>query len=165
MNPYGGVDLSPYWLRSWLVAWWHIVITSNNAGLLLRTYFNEVLFKIQKFSFNSLWLSDTIWRHKSGSTLAQVMACCLTAPSHYLNQCWLIISKVQWHSSECNFTKIPQPSVTEISWKITYLKFHSNFPGASEFKETHMKMLCKIVTILFRPPCVQGHCHLMGIYC
>ena len=24
----------------------------------------------------------------------QVMACCLTAPSHYLNQCWLIISEV-----------------------------------------------------------------------
>ena len=32
------------------------------------------------------------------------MACCLTAPSHYLNQCWLIISKVYWHSSEGNFT-------------------------------------------------------------
>ena len=28
------------------------------------------------------------------------MACCLTAPSHYLNHCWLIISKVLWHSSE-----------------------------------------------------------------
>ena len=28
-------------------------------------------------------------------TLAQVMACCLTAPSHYLNQCWLIISKLR----------------------------------------------------------------------
>ena len=28
------------------------------------------------------------------------MACCLTAPSHYLNQCWLIINKVMWHSSE-----------------------------------------------------------------
>ena len=28
------------------------------------------------------------------------------APSHYLNQCWLPISiiKVQWNSSECNFT-------------------------------------------------------------
>ena len=36
--------------------------------------------------FNSLWLSDAIWWQKSGSTLAQVMACCLTAPSHYLNQ-------------------------------------------------------------------------------
>ena len=37
---------------------------------------------------------------RSGSTLAQVTACCLTAPSHYLNQCWLIISKVLWHSSK-----------------------------------------------------------------
>ena len=54
---------------------------------------------------NSLWPSDTIWRHKSGSTLAQVMACCLTAPSHYLNQYWLIISKIQWHPSESNFTR------------------------------------------------------------
>ena len=54
---------------------------------------------------NSLWPSDTIWRHKSGSTLAQVMASFLTAPSHYLNQCGLVISKVQWHSSECNFTR------------------------------------------------------------
>ena len=56
--------------------------------------------------FNSLWPGDPIWRHGTRSTLAQVMACCLTAPSHYLNhQCWLIISKIQWHSSECNFTR------------------------------------------------------------
>ena len=54
---------------------------------------------------NSLWLSDTIWWHKSGSTLAQVIACCLTASSHYLYQCWLIISKVRWHPSESNFTR------------------------------------------------------------
>ena len=45
-------------------------------------------------NFNSLWPSDSIWWQRPGSTLAQVMACCLTAPSHYLNQCWLIISKV-----------------------------------------------------------------------
>ena len=37
--------------------------------------------------FISLWPCDTIWRHQSWSTLAQVMVCCLTAPSHYLNQC------------------------------------------------------------------------------
>ena len=43
---------------------------------------------------NSLWPSDPIWRQRSGSTLAQIMACCLAAPSHYLNQCRLIISKV-----------------------------------------------------------------------
>ena len=49
---------------------------------------------------NSLEPSDAIWCWRSWSTLVQVMACCLTAPSHYLNQCWLIISKVPWHSSE-----------------------------------------------------------------
>ena len=55
--------------------------------------------------FNSLRPRDAIWRHKSGSTLARVMACCLTAPSHYLNQCWLTISEVWWHSSEGNFIR------------------------------------------------------------
>ena len=36
----------------------------------------------------SLWPSGVMWRQGSRSTLVQVMACCLTAPSHYLNQCW-----------------------------------------------------------------------------
>ena len=50
--------------------------------------------------FNSLWSSDAIilatliW-----DILVQVMSCCLTAPSHYLNQYWLIISTMWWHSS------------------------------------------------------------------
>ena len=39
----------------------------------------------------SLRPSDAIWRHRSGSTLAQVMACCLTAPSHYM-------TNVDWSS-------------------------------------------------------------------
>ena len=33
----------------------------------------------------SLGPSDAIWRQQTGSTLAQVMAFCLAAPSHYLN--------------------------------------------------------------------------------
>ena len=49
---------------------------------------------------NSLGPSDAIWRWTSWSTLVQLMAWCLMAPSHYLIQCWLIISKVLWHSSE-----------------------------------------------------------------
>ena len=43
---------------------------------------------------NILWPSDAIWRQGSRSTLDQVMAWCL---------CWLIITKVQWCSSEGNF--------------------------------------------------------------
>ena len=49
-------------------------------------------------SFDTLWPSDAMWWHRTGSTLAQVMACCLTAPSHYLNKYWFINSKVSWHS-------------------------------------------------------------------
>ena len=51
---------------------------------------------------NLLWPRDAIWRNMSGSTLDQVMAWCLTAPSHYLNQCWLIICYVMWHSPDGN---------------------------------------------------------------
>ena len=36
--------------------------------------------------FNSLWSRGAIWCHRSGSTLDQVMACCLAAPSHCLIQ-------------------------------------------------------------------------------
>ena len=50
------------------------------------------------------WSCDAIWQHRSGSTLNQVIACYLTAPGHYLNQCWLTISEVLWHSSEGDFT-------------------------------------------------------------
>ena len=35
--------------------------------------------------FNSLWPREAIWHHRSGSILAQVMACCLNAPSQNLN--------------------------------------------------------------------------------
>ena len=49
---------------------------------------------------NSLGPSDAIWRWRSWSTLVQVMACCPTTPSHYLNRCCVIISKVLWHNSE-----------------------------------------------------------------
>ena len=48
--------------------------------------------EIRYFSIlNSLWPSDATSWHRSGSTWAQVMACCLMATSHYLNQCWLTI--------------------------------------------------------------------------
>ena len=67
------------------------------------------------------------------SPLALVMACCLTAPSHYLNQCWLIINKVEWRSSKGNFTR-DASAINHWNYqkKIKYLKCHSNFPGANE---------------------------------
>ena len=87
---------------------WHslTLATFNLSGwesefLVLSTLFSKVI--------NSLWPNDAIWRYRSRSTLAHVMACCLTAPSHYLNQCWLILSKNQWHSAEGNLIKNSSP--------------------------------------------------------
>ena len=66
----------------------------------------EIIFALQQNPFTSLWPSDAIWWPRSGSTLPQVpvvIAFCLMAPSHYLNQCWLLISEVLKHSLDSNF--------------------------------------------------------------
>ena len=52
----------------------------------------------------SLCSSGDIWFHRTWSTLVQVMACCLMAPSHYLNQCWWILNKDLWYWHEGYFT-------------------------------------------------------------
>ena len=44
---------------------------------------------------NALWPCDAIWRHRTRSTLVQVMAA-----SHYLKQCWLIVNEILWHSTQ-----------------------------------------------------------------
>ena len=66
---------------------------------------NQLCVNIQCLSvLNSLWPSDAIKRHRSGSTLVQVIDGCLTASSHNLNRCWLIIIR----SSDVNLMAISQ---------------------------------------------------------
>ena len=70
--------------------------TAVNSLLMYRSYSSLAL---------SPWgLVTPYGDNDLGTTLAQVMACYLTAPSHYLNQCWLITTKVYWHSSKDNST-------------------------------------------------------------
>ena len=76
------------------------------------------LSKLAALMLNSLLPSDTLWQHKSGSTLAQVMACCLTATSHCLNRCRFIISKVPSHPSESNFTRYLSHQSLNLAWKL-----------------------------------------------
>ena len=57
------------------------------------------------YKFNSLMPSDAIWRQGYWTSLAQVMACRLTAPIHYLKQCWLIVNctlrnKLWWNFNQ-----------------------------------------------------------------
>ena len=55
------------------------------------------------YTVKLLWPSDAICRHRSGSTVAQENDCCVTAPNHYLKQCWLLISLFLWHSPGNDF--------------------------------------------------------------
>ena len=76
------------------------------------------------------------------------MATSLTAPSHYLNRCWLSTIMVQWIWSSGIHMRtvsqdIPQPLTTKISLKITHLKFTLNLPGANELSIEHMRACLK----------------------
>ena len=78
---------------------------ATHRGISMRKTENWFQLLLNHIYFiNSLRPTDVIWRYRCGSTLTQVMAWWLTAPSHYPNQCWLLISEVLWHSSESNST-------------------------------------------------------------
>ena len=106
--------ISRFWIQSG--TWWttthapyHVVNTLqltllSDACKSLHFMCRVVMMKYNEKNYGIPVVSGW-WSYRSGSSLAQVMACCLTAPSHYLNQCWLITSKVQWHSSGSNFTR------------------------------------------------------------
>ena len=75
--------------------------------------------------------NTAIWRQISVSSLAQVMACCLTVPSRYLHQCWLIISEVFWLSPGRNFTGNAQHIYPRyaMSLEITNIILQAKLPG------------------------------------
>ena len=92
----------------------------------------ELCLKFKFWAFNSSWPSDATWWHKSRSTLIQVMASCLMVPNHYLNQCWLIINDILWHSPGGNFTRNARDIIHDMSLKITNLRLLPHLPGANE---------------------------------
>ena len=82
---------------------------------------------------NSTWPSDAIWWHRTRSTLAQVMACCLTAPSNYLNQFWLISSEVLWYAPEGNITGNAQEIYPWYEFQKYSFKILAASPGGQWF--------------------------------
>ena len=72
------------WEMSRLKQNWQRLKTAHNSAELWGVY----------WCFNSLDHSGKIWQQRYWSILFQVMACCLTAPSHYLNRCSLTINEI-----------------------------------------------------------------------
>ena len=99
-----GPEIGHHWPCRWLgtsqcqaISW----CNANYTDVISSMYHWLCIGRWQSNGISSIWPWDTIWWHRSGSTLAQVMACCLTALSHYLNQCWFF-GRIQWHSAEGN---------------------------------------------------------------
>ena len=85
----------------------------------------RLLTEIMLFGVELIHLVTT-WRHRSGSTLAQVIDCCLTAPSRSLNLCWLITSDDLEHSPGRVSQEILKISTLNIRFKITF-EFENNW--------------------------------------
>ena len=82
---------------------------------------------------NLLGPIDAIWRPRSRSALAQVMACCLKAPSHYLNQCWFITQTVDIQLRAIS-QKLFLTSLTTKCWKSYMFENTATSPRAQWVK-------------------------------
>ena len=82
---------------------------------------------------NSLWPSDAIWQHSTDSTLDHGMACCLTAPSHYLTNVDLSVGSNDNHPQAINQSKRDTSIINSwVSFKITSLNFFIQITPANE---------------------------------
>ena len=77
------------------------------------------------YKLNKSRACDAIWPHGYLSTLVQVMACCLMAPSHYLNQWCVNAIVINWQGILSKRTfygsfhfVVPQMMQTSRSWII-----------------------------------------------
>ena len=97
----------------------------------VKTTWNKVIFILYS-TLNSLRPSDVIWQHRSGSTLAQVMTCCPTAPSHHRNHHWgpLALSWGQIHHNSMGYCKKD----------VTPLLMHWSYVFLAITHRTHFKL-------------------------
>ena len=129
------VMISQRWFRKWLGADRHQAITRANVDW-------DQCCHMVSLGPNELTHCDlmTVWGYRFLSTLTQVMACCLTATSHYLNQCWLTITMF----CGIHLTAISQVFINlicEKSLKIIFLKLLPNLPVHNELTHCgHNKM-------------------------
>ena len=132
-RPSADTALTTKWTTSFRsfssIKWFWIISADQKAFLKWLPKTHNILWhsECSYCHVNSLWPSDTIWWHRSGSILAQVMACCLTAPSHYLKQSWFTVKGILWHSPNSMI------SIHKMILKNTFVKLRPYLWEANEF--------------------------------
>ena len=116
-NILGRVNAEEVWFMSWAN---RENKDSDYLILELKNYLSQMF-------LNSLWPSDIMWWHRC-FTLVQVMACCLTAPSHYHNLCWLLVNwttgnKFQWNLNRHKRNFLQEKAVENVVWKMPFILF------------------------------------------
>ena len=84
---------------------------------------------------NPLWTSDAIWRHSSGSTLVQVMACC-----HRANVDSSSVSSFGIHYTTMS-QEIHKINVLDISLRIIGLRLLPNLLAANNLDYQYSPMI------------------------
>ena len=74
-----------------------------------------------------MWAGDAIKHDIPKSTLNQVMAWCLTAPSHHLIQCWFSVQEIHKNTLQCTFNGINltldlKSSILKLKQEVLFLK-------------------------------------------
>ena len=86
---------------------------------------------------------------RSGSSLAQDMACCLMAPSHYLSQCWLIINGFLGPHLRMISQEVHKLSTHKISFKNTHVKLIPHLSRAKELTQWGREKMAAIFQTTF----------------
>ena len=127
--PFSNIWWNSAWSWVWGISWWYMYsrkIRQNEN--VINALKQKVLDMYTHWHVNSLWHSDAIWQLRSGSTLAQSMVCCLTAPSHYLNRCWLINCLCGMHLRAIS-QEVLKSSICNLNEKFALLKYFEHLPG------------------------------------
>ena len=102
------------------------------------------------FSINSLWLNDDIRQQSSRWTMSQIKSCCLMAPSHYLKQCWLLISALLWNSPESNFTANAHPIIPYYEYE-NYIFDITTMPPLTNIRISwHLPLYIILLALLYK---------------
>ena len=111
MVPYYDIDVNAPLPEVFAEVGWHFAkyVIAVGAVCGLSTRWVMCFFCVcgwnQEFWLNLLGPSDTMWHHETLSTLVQVMVCCLTELSHYLDQSWCIFSGILSNKIQSNLNQ------------------------------------------------------------
>ena len=120
-----------YFLAFCISYWWRIQKYHTSIAKILKVYPLHII---------SLWPSDAIWWQWTGSTLTQVMACCLTAPSHsWTNVDFSSVRFCGIHLRVLSWVDLKIP-ISKTRLKFELLKSYSNSVGTNALTHSYVNV-------------------------